>query len=533
MPASQFDVLKLWGCFDNCEEDWTEKFNESMEILWTELTGKCVCGDEANNTVTNTEANFPNPVPGTAIVDANGCLTVYSGPIKGWLTNPPVCGREIFDTKTKTSYKWDDSAWKITSTCETVLSTTVAQKAPSVYPTGTNSYNTTSTPWVEFQTIDGVWIETGRVFDPATCKITQCLAKAEVKDGLLLKAQLEDPAAAGKITAPATLPTGDDICLSFGVGKMWKVFPDGSLKYVACQNDLPILCAADDAAAEALWLAKCFIKQDGIFYFNTTTNRLKICKGGVWLDSHKDLDCSSAFVGAAEDGFLSKLNSEGKLDNCFIDGYPQAASNAAYEAKIGTPTGGERYYNTTDGRVYVYDAIAGLWRDEAEPQPEECFIMNYTNTGGLIAPGPVNVWNTYPLNTVVTTPVVGGWATGLPASQFKLTGINCCYMLDYKMYGFRMGLFIMRLFDITNNIVVPNSYSDPGVSSGSNTGDPADTADHPSGCAEVCITAETVYEIQYIRNSSFTSNAIAPSTASLPGVPIVPGTLKVNKKRSF
>jgi len=577
MPASQFPVLQIWGCFDDCEQDWTDKNNESLEILWTELANRCVCADTAAGTITNTTGAITNPTPGTAIVDATGCLCVYTGPNKGWLCNPPVCGRQVFDKDTLTGYIWDGTQWKISSVCETVQSQTVAQKEPSTYPTGTNAYNTTATPWVEFQTINGVWIETGRTFDPATCKITQCLVTAEIKDKLVFKEGT--PSAADPLKPePSGAVDADEICLSMLGGKLFKELPDGTLSYVVCQEDLPFPCAIDDAAAEALWLTKCFPKQDGLYYFNSVTQSIKVCKDGLWIEIKGEDNCCPIDGAAGAVGAVGDLVYWDTTTSAWAlaDGSAQTPNDGSTTAShmiVEIDTAQDLWKIQSTGPV---EGLSGLtpgcyyWLDPATPggytdvRPtglneieqnafvaitatkaelllnippcivsdstinsiNECFIAYQTQPQGTVSGTlPAGVWTTRVFNTVQA----GASFASLAAGQITLLG-GCCYTIKTEVEHWRADHSVVRLFDVTNGTVIqqgPTTYS--SVVSG--------TSDQSTGyvCAEYCVSADTVIEVQHISSSNggSTFGQGRPGLAGLGLSEQSYGKIEIAKKRSF
>lgn len=457
-------------------------------IIINALLHACVCTDPDTGAIGLT-APPANPVPGTAYIDsATGCYHFWNGAEKGWTTVSPFCGFKVYDKTGKREYLYDGTAWTKTDAQDTFISSTLAAKAISECPDGTLGLNDSTDPNVEYITVGGVWVPTGRVYSPTTCTFTYLLSKAQVEDCVLFCDADPDGADPLKPAAQPAVPTGKLGLSSFG-GRYWKQTPAGDIKYILCQDDRLLPCFADEASAEAYFITQCLPKgTEGLFYYDTTSKSLKICKGGVWVAITPD--CADAFLDNTQAGFLAKLNADGKLDNCFTDGYPEAQDTLDYETKIGTPTGGERFYNTSTGRVLVYDAVLGSWRDEAEVEPAECFIAidqkPFGTNGGTI---PSITWTTRDLNTVTAT---ASWAA-LAADRVVLQG-GCCYKINASSPAFRANRHQIRLFDAVSGLVIAEGTSEyaNNVASGSSPY----TQTRSFACVEYCVPAGTTAAIE-------------------------------------
>ena len=484
--SSELPGLGITSCYTEGECDWTDKINDSFNKIAVEHFN-CVTATDAS-TITNTAASFTNPQPGDAYVDAAGCLVVYMGPDKGWLTNPPLCGRRVYDHVNKITYVWDNGSWKVTSLCLTVESNTIVAKGPSAYPAGTLAYNTSTNPAEEFVTINGVWIPTSRAYDSTTCEFLYTLKADVVADDVDYCVQA-DPA------LTATPATGK-LSIFAHNGTLYKKDDTGAVDFFVC---------------------------DSVFQAALIAITAQIAAAILPLQEELN-NAVSAYVGAADAAKLVELNASGLLDPCFINSYPSVELASDWVTKYGAPTGGERRYVPSTGRVLVYDSVLGTWRDEAEPQPMECFVAydsapSGVNTNTVVA----QVWNTVNLDLEE----VGASYANLSAGQFQLDG-GCCYSIDASVPGFATNRFQSRLFDVTNGTVV--TYGTSGYNGTTGSVSDQTTSDL---CTEVCITADTTYEIQVIYN--FVNHPESGGLGNHPPWEIINkfGYVKVNKKRSF
>lgn len=501
MP-SQLPGLALWSCYNGTECGDIEEYNFNINTIAAEHF-TCVTATDAA-TITNDASAFTSPQPGDAYVDAAGCKCVYLGPDKGWVCNPPLCGRIVFDPATNASYIWDGAAWKQLTVCETVTSNTIVAKGPSVYPSGTLGYNDTTSPYVEFITINGVWVETGRFFDPATCDYFEC----EDGNSIFFSAQ---PASAdpNKPEPVNGIPTDKYSIYGYG-DSLWTQSATGDPVKLLGTGDQLVPCYADGTLAEAGFDAICLPKQDGLLYFDTTLEALRICKGGVWVDAVKQPECVDAFLDNTQAGLLTKLNADGKLDPNFICQYPCYDTIQDFEAAYpGSPVGGQRFYNKLTGRVEVYDAIAGVWRDEAEAQAPQCLMKKHilTAPAGTNGPGepsgPDYTFTTAPFNTTVYQ--TGTFIQDLGADQYLLKGDpsgECCYEITMEHSVYFVGWSQSALVDVATGNQLATS-----INSFSNNLSNPPRGDISSSCLShiFCPLVDTVVELQVIVANQFAS----------------------------
>lgn len=146
-----------------------------------------------------------------------------------------------------------------------------------------------------------------------------------------------------------------------------------------------------------------------------------------------------------------------------------------------------------DGQTICWNAAQNkfLPADKGETQEQDCFTAYQLNSsGGLID----DVWVTRVFNEIDNPAPFAS----INAGQFTLTapGNGCCYKIKANAQSLKTGRALLRIFDLTAGQTIQEGvvgYSGPAELSPGNT--------HQADlevCAEVCITQNTVFEIQHI-----------------------------------